>query len=241
MPGTDSTSRRRAANWLYYDYEDFLKFPGLRPNDPAGEKAFLQTIDRACGELQELGVCGDLARKQQQLLGAVVVDLRDYWERFEAARWDEDLTEPSKLVGKRKLNRLLRLLGQLEREIETLPDLHPYVPALQLKHLLRAFRHELSGWVAPTRQAQEQLRTQLAEMYPPADPKNYATKRLWEFFAKECGLVRNEAEVRVAKIGNALLGWNVPYRERYAGADDWKGSTVIRQRVARYPRRKSRP
>ena len=63
--------------------------------------------------------------------------------------------------------------------------------------------------------------------------KDQAVSALYHLFTNECGLKQNEAEVRVAKIGNAFWGWNLTYREQYGGADDWKGSDAVRKRLAR--------
>ncbi len=60
-----------------------------------------------------------------------------------------------------------------------------------------------------------------------------ATRALYFFFTETCGLNQNEAEVRVAKIGNEFWGWNLTYTEQYDGADGWKGCDAIRKRLTR--------
>ena len=54
-----------------------------------------------------------------------------------------------------------------------------------------------------------------------------------EYIVRGTVEVALRADVRTAKIGNALWGWNVQYREEYEGADLWKGAPAIRKRRAR--------
>ncbi len=57
--------------------------------------------------------------------------------------------------------------------------------------------------------------------------------RLQKFFVEECHLPHNEADLRIAKIGNALWDWSVRLREYSDNSDQWRGSDAIRKRRTR--------
>ena len=63
--------------------------------------------------------------------------------------------------------------------------------------------------------------------------RDHAVWILYRFFSDESRLDQNEAEVRVAKIGNALWQWNLEYTERYDPATGSKGCPAIRQWLKR--------
>jgi hypothetical protein len=65
------------------------------------------------------------------------------------------------------------------------------------------------------------------------DPKRYAIEKLTAYLVHVCQLDRNEAYVRVAKIGNHFWNWGVKSNERYDGTDKWKDAPAIRQHFAR--------
>ena len=60
-------------------------------------------------------------------------------------------------------------------------------------------------------------------------------RALYRFFTESCDFAQNEAEVRVAKIGNDLWGWNYTYHEEYDSLSfsRWKGCDAIRKHLAR--------
>ena len=72
-----------------------------------------------------------------------------------------------------------------------------------------------------------------------SDPTDEAIERLVGYLVY-CGLDRNEAMVRVAKVGNDRWDWNVKFIEKYDGVEQWKDAPAIRQRLARRSRRKNK-
>jgi hypothetical protein len=50
-----------------------------------------------------------------------------------------------------------------------------------------------------------------------------ATNALTDFFIKTCHLSKQKADLRSAKIGNAVLGWTVTFRERADGPERPRG------------------
>jgi hypothetical protein len=74
------------------------------------------------------------------------------------------------------------------------------------------------------------------------DPHEGTMVALFDFFVNECGLHKNEAEVRVGKIGNYFWEWKVSVIEHYSGrGENWKGCPAVRQAVARQKRTTNRP
>ena len=68
-------------------------------------------------------------------------------------------------------------------------------------------------------------------------PNEDAMVVLYNFFASECRLKKNESEVRVGKIGNYLWDWEVAVTEKYPGkGENWKGCPAVRKAVKRRSR-----
>ena len=62
--------------------------------------------------------------------------------------------------------------------------------------------------------------------------KDQSVRALYLFFTHECGRVKNDAEVRVAEIGNQFWSWNVDVTEHYSQRKA-KGCPAIRQWLRR--------
>ena len=65
------------------------------------------------------------------------------------------------------------------------------------------------------------------------DLRDKTIRVLYTFFTEDCQLAQNDAEVRIAKIGNACWNWNLEYTERYDGITGWKGCDAVRKRIVR--------
>ena len=63
--------------------------------------------------------------------------------------------------------------------------------------------------------------------------KAEATIELTSFFVTECGCSQSEADIRTAKMGNHLWGWDDAIREKYAGEDKFRGADAVRSRRRR--------
>jgi hypothetical protein len=66
------------------------------------------------------------------------------------------------------------------------------------------------------------------------EPAEDGMLALYDFFVSDCRLKKNEAEVRVAKIGNQLWDWNVAVIETPRRlTDERKGCEAVRKAVER--------
>lgn len=241
MPRNPSRGNRsspvlpRAISFLQYDYYDFLTNPELRPHDPTGEATFLRTIERTRSELSALSVMERLDRSLELELAALVLDCiadQEMSESFRKAM--AAFRELSSLLGPRNLAKIKKAAALLQPLATTVPQHHQYAPGVSLRELVSSLDQFLQQLPWKTKRNVTDYLKWAKQKYPQtSDITNELTRRLFEFFVLRCGLPRNEAEVRVAKIGNARLGWKVRFRQSYEGADDWKGSPAIRQRVAR--------
>lgn len=70
------------------------------------------------------------------------------------------------------------------------------------------------------------------------DPTNLATRDLFEFFV-QCGLGKNDASQRIAKIGNALWGWNIQDQDRSESYTPDRSAAILK-RVKRNQAQKRR-
>ncbi len=241
----------RAANWLQCDYYTFLVHTRLRPHDPVAEQAMFETIKWMRSKLQHLAVLDGLTRARQEQLAALVIDFLAFGQNYESyrrgLRW---VREDRQLLGKRELAKLRKAteiletvakrlsdgeLKRLKRLVEgglvkPSPDHDPHPKASRLKRIAAAvrmltqeFEHKMDF-----KTYREYVQDHLPNT---TDSKVDASKQLHWFFVSKCRLAKNEAQVRVAKIGEGIFGEEVRYREKYEGEDLWKGSTTIRQRV----------
>jgi hypothetical protein len=77
------------------------------------------------------------------------------------------------------------------------------------------------------------------QMQDPARPRREVDAdiavQLTSFFETRCGRSQRDGDVRAAKIGKALLGWEIAVREHGEGPDLPRGSETIRSRRRRHP------
>lgn len=232
----------RATSWLQYDYYDFLTKPELRPADPTGEKAFWETLERMRSRLLSLSVLGRLSDSYQLELAALVCDFMAAHEMYESFRKAMvAFRQLSSLLGRRNIAKIKKAAGLLRPLAATIPGHHPHTPGVSLKNLVSALDEFVRQLPWRTKRAAAAYVDWAKQNYPQtSDPNSEATWQLFSFFISKCRLPRNEAEVRVAKIGNACLNWDVLYTEAYQGADSWKGCPAVRQRISRYHTKKPR-
>lgn len=66
-----------------------------------------------------------------------------------------------------------------------------------------------------------------------AEVRKAISLELSGFFIGTCGLSRRESDIRASKIGNALLGWTLPFREHEESADRKRSAETLRSRRRR--------
>jgi hypothetical protein len=226
----------RAINWHQYDYYDFLTCPELRPPDPTGEKAFWETIKATRTRLSKQSVLESLGESRQLELAALVSDSIAKHEMYESFRKAmAALRDLSNVLGPRKLAKLGKAAAILRSVATTVPEHHPNAPGVSLKDPLFALDQFLQQLPWKTKQDVSDYIIWTKKKYPQtSDPAIVTTCNLFWFLASKCGLEKNEAEVRVAKIGNACLSWHLRYTEVYQDPDGWKGCPAVRRRIDRH-------
>ena len=65
--------------------------------------------------------------------------------------------------------------------------------------------------------------------------KREAMIQLTSFFVTECDISQTEADIRTAKIGNLLWGWDYAIRETYDGVERFRGVDAVRSQRRRKP------
>jgi len=241
LEDSPQTGQRR---WHQFSYYDLVANPKLRPrNDPHGEALFHHFISEMKSKLEKISVLEGLSERKRVELASLVHDLRS--RRF--------LHKTASLVSKvadgahqNHESDFEKILGQLDSLAATIPLVGRTSEGFNrpgwernLTKLRKDIQRASTRWLKLLRRLIPQYKKWLLAIHPqPFDPEIDSTIRLHKFFRNDCGLPAKETEVRVAKIGNSILGWKVPFRERYEGDERWKGSTTIRQRVARSAKRK---
>jgi hypothetical protein len=231
----------RATSWLQYDYHIFFTRPDLRPPDPTGEKAFWATIERTRLLLESLSVLGGLDQSRQLELAAMVADYTASHEMHESYRKAIiGIRELSSLLGPRNIAKIKQAASLLRPLAMTLPEHHANAPGVSLKGLVVALDEFLRQLPWRTKSDAAKYRKWTERNHPrTSDPAIEATCSIFWFFVSKCRLPKNEAEVRVAKIGNACLNWDVQYREVYQDPDGWKGCPTVRRRIDRHCKMRS--
>jgi hypothetical protein len=223
-----------------YEYFDYLTRRELRPSDPAMEKVMLDTIEKTRADLLELSVLARLDNSQQLQLAALVCDFKAKYEMFQnLQRQVTELRRVPKLLGARTISKIQKAARILRPIADRLPEEHPFAGGKKLKAVVAALEEMPRNWTAPTSRELADLVKSLREQAPQSeDPTSLATWQLYWFFVEECSLRKDEAEVRVAKIGKAFLEWKrVRYRSRSSGPDAPKGCITVRQRIRRFKRK----
>ena len=66
------------------------------------------------------------------------------------------------------------------------------------------------------------------------DPTNDITQALFDYLTKSCGLRKNDASQRIARIGNTLWGWNIQEADRSESYTPDR-SAAVHKRLKRLP------
>jgi hypothetical protein len=235
------TELPQATSWLQYDYHVFFTRPDLRPPDPTGQKAFWATIERTRSLLAPLSVLEGLDQSRQLELAAIVSDYIAAHQVYESFRKAIiGIRELSSLLGPRNIAKIKQAASLLRPLAKSLPEHHADAPGVSLKGLVVALDEFLRQLPWRTKSDAAKYRRWTEQNHPRTnDPAIEATCSIFWFFVSKCRLPKNEAEVRVAKIGNTCLNWDVRYTEVYRDPVDWKGCPTVRQRIDRHCKRRS--
>jgi len=232
--------KRKAKSWHEYDYFDLLIRPRLRPSDRTGERAFFNSIQTCLDKLRRLGVFKKVTAPHRRQLAALLLDFQAREEMFQSLQ--RNLREARRApLGKRKQNKIAKLSEEVRSLEAGFPDENAYTLSLESEEFANHLEDILARWPLKNKAEVNSYTDWVREHHPEAqDPTPDATCQLYWFLVCKCHLSKKDAEIRVAKIGNRFLGWNISLREKYGGEDSWRGSTAIRQRIAtRCPERQA--
>jgi hypothetical protein len=178
--------------------------------------------------LARLGVMEALTESQRDDLSLAVADL---YATDTSAKWLASETKLRAAWAKDGHRRIHKLKTKLARVVAALKDVRDYIDDIGIatSPTTDDALNEAEAVLDPQAlKHSEVLVASLSEAEPPVD----AMLTLHELFVSY-GLKNNEAEVRVAKIGNHLWDWNVQVTERYSGRENWKGCPAVRKAVRR--------
>jgi hypothetical protein len=231
----ETSTLPRASSWLQYDYYDFVTHKRLRPPDPAGEKAFWSTIDKMRSKLFSLGVLGGLTALREGQIAGLTLDCIAINEAHRSFRKAvAAFRELSRVFGPRNITKIKEAAALLRLIAATGIDQNPNQPGVRLgelvtalDELVRQMPHLRRSGILPHAKWLKQIHPQ------PDDPTNKIVWELFSFLVHQCAVAKNEAEVRVGKIGNSYFGWDYKIREHYAGDERWKGCPAVRRRIDR--------
>ena len=229
-------------------------------DDPFGDEA-LSELQLVRNRLAPLGVLAGLSLHQQLALANRVWLFDDGYQRYEGLPGQEGdaafiraqrVYQQKTPVQVRRLNRRLQkanvAVKALIDEIRAVRESANSYLAYQVDARRVPVRGEELAFVSQVEQLAQLAHAVDAIEFPPEDAsraptamslrtpdvlKDQAVRALYDLFISECGLNQNEAEVRVAKIGNAFWDWDFDLTEHYDGIDGWKGCDAIRKRLAR--------
>jgi hypothetical protein len=193
-----------ATNWLQYDFYEFVTYERLRPPDCTGEKVFWSRIAKTRSELLYLGVLGQLTDLQANQVAAITVDCIAITENYRSFQKAEAaLGELARVFGRRNVAKIKKAVALLRPIAETGIDENPNQPDVRLRDLVTAL-DSLAAHLSRLRTSGDLPHAKvLRQIHPqPDNPKDKIVWVLFDFLVSQCMMPINEAEVRVAKIGN---------------------------------------
>ena len=230
-------------------------------DDPLEDEA-LSELKEYRNRLAPLGVLEGMSPAQQLMLADRVWLFDEGYRRYEGdpehGDGDRDFIRIQKVYRQKTPTQVRRLNRKLQSASEAVKALMAEIKAVRasenryLAYQIDTRRVRVKGeeldFVSQVEQLAQLAHAVDAIRFPPEDAsqaptsrslstsdvlKDQAVRALYHLFTNKCGLKKNEAEVRVAKIGNEFWGWNLDYTDHYDGADGWKGCDAIRKRLAR--------
>jgi hypothetical protein len=185
-------------------------------------------------KLRRIGVNAGLEPGKQADLAALVFDLDSKESPDKALQWLKRERRDWEKNGTQRIKNLRSSMVAAQKALESLlKELSRFglLAGTTAVEKLRATLILLD--VGPLRDAEEL--TKPARSKRPSRP---VIPALYDFFERDCGLKRDEAEIRVAKIGNRLWDWNYAIVEDVTQRSDTrKGCEAVRLQVRRHRRR----
>ena len=189
------------------------------------------TLDDYVSIFDKLNVSSDLSYEQLLTLASLV---RQFYAEGDSVKW---LNEPQREwrgwrdEGSRRITTLDRKASGARRAIAEVRD---YMVSIGLGN--RLLDGTLEGAIAALNTDDLAEAAALIPSIKVTDVDRAAVV-LYDFLVHQCGLLQNEAEVRVGKIGNYLWDWDVKVVEEYGKRENWKGCEAVRKAVRRRKRR----
>ena len=232
-----------------------------------GMKHVASQYDGYVQKLVQIGAMEGLSADQRQMLADFVLAgarfnkidaTNSQWEKWQCIDAERRPAQLRKLTG--KLEKARTALNEVRDQVEAIGNSGNVILAEELQESVLPFVDEAIASItagspndAPSSSGDraesspgslsvpDPVKQQAEEKIWKSDHERYMTSRLVSFFVDICGLAKNEAYLRVAKIGNAILGWNLATQEEYDGVDGWKGSDAIRKRYERLDKERWAP
>lgn len=188
--------------------------------------------------LTKIGVLQDLSTTQQRQLSALVTEFSAQGHRVKWLARQQRQRRAWAKEGPRRLQNLKNKMAKARTAIQAVRNYLENVEVITGSTVNDA----LDRAVAILDSAALQEAAAVVSSLETTEPSEDAILALYDFLASECGLKKNEAQVRVGKIGNSYWDWNVALAERYSGrGESWKGCAAVRKAVARRKRTTDRP
>jgi hypothetical protein len=194
--------------------------------DSEGPDAYMDYMD-------QLGVAKGLSPDHHLKLSALVAG---FYAEGNCVKWLEPQKRERRLWAREGLRRIKKLRVKMHQARTAVNAVRDYLTKIDVPigaHIRDTFSRAASALDSAGLAQAETLIDSMKRTEPAED----AMVTLYDFFVSDCRLKKNEAEVRVGKIGNQLWDWNVDITERYPGeGENWKGCPAVRKAVARRDR-----
>jgi hypothetical protein len=203
--------------------------------------------DSSRGSLASLGVLQGLSDARQRRLSALVTE---FYAQGDAVKWLAPQRRQRQAWandGPRRLRILKKKMVAAQSAMKAVRDHLKKVGVLAGGRLDGPLSQALAVFDPTSLHEAEGVVSSLAK----TEPSQGAILALYDFFVSQCGLQKNEAEVRVGKIGNYFWDWNVAVTEHYErhrgpvltsrGAESLKGCDAVHQAIRRRKRTRDTP
>jgi len=191
--------------------------------DTEGRRQLRAATRRIRESLDRAGVCRGLPESHAKQLVEQICFIDQMQRRHEHFKSDERRATrffergPGQLRRLRtRIDHLQTALGEVERQIATIcgdentPSGNVYLAALLHAHNLPDRLAKVATLVRELDAPTEAVFGQSVELGVSVEPPHkWVTKRLHDLFTNQFGVGSSDASQRIAKIGNALWGWNV--------------------------------
>ena len=192
--------------------------------------------DQFLSSLRRLGVLHDLSEAQQRTLSALVTE---FYARADCIKDMAPMRRNRKAWAKDGASRIRTLKNKMAAARRTIEAVRSHLKRIGVT-TGRGVDGALRQALAVLEPASLHEAAAVVSSLETNESSERAAVKLYDFFV-ECGLPKNEAIVRVGKIGNYLWNWDYPVTECYSGGEKWKGCEAVRKIVARHKRTTDTP